>query len=76
VAGELLPIGTRPLLVASFDPPGAGEAFRAWRSRYAAALAEVPTEALRVEYGRAPGGGLFVRVRVDEEHLPAGLAGG
>jgi hypothetical protein len=29
---------------------------------------------MRVEYGRAAGGGLYVRVRIDEEHLPAGLA--
>jgi hypothetical protein len=29
---------------------------------------------MRVEYGRDPGGGLYVRVRIDEEHLPAGLA--
>ena len=56
--GELRPIGTRPTLVASFDPP-----------------AEVPAEALRVEYGRAPEGGLFVRVRIDEAHLPPDLAG-
>jgi hypothetical protein len=38
-------------------------------------LAAVPPEAVRVEYGRAQAGGLFVRVRVAEEHLPAGLAG-
>jgi hypothetical protein len=29
---------------------------------------------LRVEYGRAPHGGLFVRVRIDEGHLPPSLA--
>ena len=72
--GELLPIGTRPTLVASFDPPGAEDAFRRWRTEHAAELAEVPAEALRVEYGRAPQGGLFVRVRIDESHLPPGLA--
>jgi hypothetical protein len=73
VAGELRPIGTRPTLVASFDPPGAGEAFRRWREERSAELAGVPAEAMRVEYGRAPAGGLFVRVRIDEAHLPAGL---
>ena len=71
--GELLPIGTRPRLVASFDPPGADEAFRRWRSDRAEALEGVPADALRVEYGRAAAGGLFVRVRIDEEHLPAAL---
>jgi hypothetical protein len=73
VAGELMPIGTRPKLVASFDPPGAADAFRAWRQSREAALAAVPAEALRVEYGRAAGGGLFVRVRIDEAHIPDGL---
>jgi hypothetical protein len=72
VAGELLDIGTRPKLVAAFDPPGADEAFRAWAERNAGALAEVPAQALRVEYGRA-GEGLYVRVRIDEAHLPAEL---
>jgi hypothetical protein len=75
VAGELQPIGTRPRLVASFDPPGAAEAFRAWRERHAEPLAAVPAEALRVEYGRAQAGGLVVRVRIDEAHVPSGLAG-
>ena len=74
MAGELLPIGTRPRLVASFDPPGAAEAFRDWRERHAHVLAAVPPEALRVEYGRAQTGGLFVRVRVAEKHLTPELA--
>jgi hypothetical protein len=74
VPGELLPIGTRPKLVASFEPPDAGEAFRRWQMEHSSALAEVPAEALRVEYGRAPHGGLFVRVRIDEGHLPPSLA--
>ncbi|MGH3035046.1 MAG: hypothetical protein ACRDON_10930 [Gaiellaceae bacterium] len=73
MAGELKDIGTRPTLVASFEPPGADERFRAWQERNAEALARVPAEALRVEYGRAPAGGLFVRVRIDESHVPAGL---
>lgn len=75
MAGELRPIGTRPKLVASFDPPGAAEAFLRWRDAHAEALASVPAEAMRVEYGRALEGGLVVRVRIDEQHLPAALAG-
>jgi hypothetical protein len=58
VAGELLPIGTRPKLVASFDPPDA--------------LAGIPADAWRVEYGRT-GVGPYVRLRVDEAHLPGSL---
>lgn len=73
MAGELQPIGTRPRLVASFEPPHADEAFRAWRERNADALADVPAEAIRVEYGRAAAGGLFVRVRMAEEHVPPRL---
>jgi hypothetical protein len=75
MAGELLPIGTRPKTVASFEPPGADAAYRRWHDEYAEYLLEVPPEALRVEYGRAPGGGLYVHVRIDEAHLPAALAG-
>lgn len=75
MAGELRPIGTRPKLVASFDPPDAGEEFRRWRNARAGLLARVPAGALRVEYGRAPQGGLFVRVRIDERELPPGLTG-
>jgi hypothetical protein len=75
VAGELRPIGTRPTLVASFDPPGAADAYREWREAHAATLAGVPADTIRVEYGRAASGGLFVRVRIDEEHLPPDLAG-
>ena len=48
--------------------------YRAWRDLHADALAAVPPQALRVEYGRAPAGGLFVRVRLAEEYLPPGLA--
>ena len=75
MAGELRPIGTRPTLVASFDPPGAAESFLRWREAHADALAAVPAEALRVEYGRAIEGGLVVRVRIDEQHVPGALAG-
>jgi hypothetical protein len=75
MAGELRPIGTRPTLVASFDPPDAADAFLRWRDAHAEALAGVPAEAMRVEYGRAPGGGLAVRVRIDEQHLPDALRG-
>jgi hypothetical protein len=72
VAGELVNIGLRPKLVASFDPPDAEAQFRAWRERHAAALGAIPPDALRVEYGRT-GAGLYVRVRVDESTLPASL---
>jgi hypothetical protein len=75
VTGELRPIGTRPTLVASFDPPGAADAYRRWREEHAASLAGVPADGIRVEYGRAAGGGLFVRVRIDEQRLPSGLTG-
>jgi hypothetical protein len=70
VAGELLGIGTRPKLVASFDPPDAEERFRAWREENAGWLAALPLDSYRVEYGRT-GAGLYVRVRVDESALAA-----
>jgi hypothetical protein len=73
VAGELLNIGLRPRLVASFDPPDAERRFRRWREQHAELMARVPPDAVRVEYGRS-GTGLYVRVRVDEAHLPPGLA--
>ena len=72
MAGELPDIGFRPKLVAAFDPPGAEARFRAWQEANVGALAEVPADALRVEYGRT-GGGLYVRVRIDESQLPDGL---
>jgi hypothetical protein len=73
VAGELLDIGFRPKLVMSLDPPDAETRFRAWQAANGKALAGVPAEAMRVEYGRT-GAGLYVRVRIDESQLPAGLA--
>ena len=72
MAGELLDIGFRPKLVASFDPPDAETRFRDWQDANAKALAGVPAEAMRVEYGRT-GAGLYVRVRIDESQLPQGL---
>jgi hypothetical protein len=72
VAGELLDIGFRPKVVASFDPPDAETRFRDWQDANAKALAGVPAEAMRVEYGRT-GAGLYVRVRIDESQLPDGL---
>jgi hypothetical protein len=72
VAGELVDIGFRPKLVAQFEPPDADARFRAWQEANAEALAGVPAEALRVEYGRT-GGGLYVRVRIDESQVPVGL---
>jgi hypothetical protein len=72
VAGELLDIGQRPRLVASFEPPDAETRFRAWRERHTDVLRAVPPDSLRVEYGRT-GAGLYVRVRIDETALPAGF---
>jgi hypothetical protein len=74
VAGELLDIGLRPRLVASFAPPAAEEAFLEWRERHAHELEAVPLDAVRVEYGRT-GEGLYVRVRIDEAHLKGGFSG-
>jgi hypothetical protein len=73
VAGELVEIGPRPRLVASFEPPDAEARFAAWRERIGQVLASVPPEALRVEYGRT-GEGVYVRVRIDEAHVPKALA--
>ena len=42
MAGELLDIGFRPKLVASFDPPDAETRFRDWQDANAKALAGVP----------------------------------
>ena len=70
--GELIDIGRRPKLVASFDPPRAHEQFALWRQANAAALDRVPADALRVEYGRS-GAGLWVRVRIDEQDVPPDL---
>ncbi|HEX5469356.1 MAG TPA: hypothetical protein VFW80_09965 [Gaiellaceae bacterium] len=72
MAGELVPIGLRPKLVAAFDPPAAEARFREWRSQNEEALAAVPESAWRVEYGRT-GVGPYVRVRIDEDHLPESL---
>ena len=74
MAGELVTIGARPRLVASFRAPGAAERFNEWRERNAELLAGVPVGAMRVEYGRA-GGGLHIRVRIDEGELPPRLEG-
>jgi hypothetical protein len=74
VAGELVPIGTRPKLVASFDPPDAEARFREWQAAHAGELEALPGEAWRVEYGRT-GAGAYVRVRIDEEHLPVAFTG-
>jgi hypothetical protein len=72
VAGELVDIGFRPKLVASFEPPDAASRFARWQEANAKVLAAVPAEAIRVEYGRT-GEGLYVRVRIDESQLPSGL---
>jgi hypothetical protein len=68
VAGELVDIGFRPKLVASFDPPAAEAQFAAWRAGEGAYVDALPPDAYRVEYGRT-GAGLYVRVRIDESAL-------
>jgi hypothetical protein len=74
VPGELIPIGRRPKLVASFAGVGADDRYRAWRSANAELLSGVPEEAFKVEYASA-GSARLIRVRVDETALPAGLEG-
>ncbi|MBD0290730.1 MAG: hypothetical protein ICV74_05690 [Thermoleophilia bacterium] len=74
MAGELVDIGRRPTLVASFTGPGAATRFQAWRTANADRLASVPASAYRVEYGRA-GSQRLIRVRIDETALPPGLSG-
>jgi hypothetical protein len=68
MAGELVDIGFRPKLVASFDPPDAEQRFAEWRAANRGLLDAFPPDAYRVEYGRT-GAGLYVRVRVDESAL-------
>jgi len=74
VTGELVFIGRRPTLVASFAGPGAAARFAEWRTANGEVLAGIPPEALRVEYGRA-GAERLIRVRVEESVLPPGLEG-
>jgi len=62
----------RPKLVAEFGPPDAEARYREWETANAEALAELPKDAWRVEYGRT-GIGPYVRVRVDETQLRGGL---
>jgi hypothetical protein len=69
VAGELVDIGLRPKLVASFDPPDAEARFAEWRTSNQGLLDGLPPDAYRVEYGRT-GAGLYIRVRIDETALP------
>ena len=68
MAGELVDIGFRPKLVASFEPPNAEANFAAWSVGEGAYLDALPPDAYRIEYGRT-GAGLYVRVRVDESAL-------
>jgi hypothetical protein len=71
VPGELIPIGRRPTLVASFAGPGAAARFAEWRM--GSGLATVPADAVRIEY-TGQGAARVIRVRVDEAHA-AGLTG-
>jgi hypothetical protein len=68
VAGELVDIGFRPKLVASFEPPDAEARFSEWQAANGNLLEGLPPDAYRVEYGRT-GAGLYVRVRIDESQL-------
>lgn len=70
--GDLVSSGWRSRVVAAFDPPGAAEAFARWQDEHSEALASVPPEAMRVEYGRR-GAGLYVRVRIEETKIPPAL---
>jgi hypothetical protein len=72
VPGELVSSGWRSRVVAAFDPPDAAAAFARWQAENAEALASVPPEAMRVEYGRR-GEGLYVRVRIEETQIPPEL---
>jgi hypothetical protein len=74
VPGELLPIGRRPKLVASFAGPGAAERFQAWLGANGERLAGLSPTEFKVEYSSA-GSERVIRVRVDETALPAGLEG-
>jgi hypothetical protein len=70
--GELVSSGWRSRVVAAFDPPDAAGEFARWQADYADALATVPPEAMRVEYGRR-GAGLYIRVRIEESRIPPEL---
>ena len=70
--GELVSSGWRTRVVAAFDPPEAEAGFARWQAEYAYALAGVPPEAMRVEYGRR-GEGLYIRVRIEETQIPPAL---
>ena len=72
--GELIPIGRRPKLVASFAGPGAAERFQAWLDANGELLAALSPTDFKVEYSSA-GSERVIRVRVEELALPAGLKG-
>jgi hypothetical protein len=72
VPGELVSSGWRSRVVAAFDPPDAADAYARWQAEHADELARIPPEAMRIEYGRR-GEGLYIRVRVEETQIPAGL---
>lgn len=55
-------------MVARFDPPDAQEAAKEWRQRHAAILDALPADAVRIDTGRALGGGDFVQIRVEDEY--------
>jgi hypothetical protein len=57
------------VIVAEFNPPDAQGHYASWRLRNEALLKALPGEHVRIDLGRAEGGGDFVRV-----WLPARVA--
>jgi hypothetical protein len=57
--------------VAIFNPPRAGEAWRAWKTANAEALRRVPEDAIRVDIGRHLSGGTYIAVLVADEWVGA-----
>jgi hypothetical protein len=56
-------------MLVEFMPPDALPRLEAWREAHAAAMVDVPDDAVRIDIGRALGGS-FARVWVSEEFEP------
>jgi hypothetical protein len=54
------------VVAVTFDPPGAGKRFKEWRVQYAAMLADLADNEIRIDVGRAVGRD-FVRVWLPSE---------
>jgi hypothetical protein len=61
-------------VVARFDPPDAQAAATEWRERNAVKLAALPADAVRIDIGRALGGGDFVEISVEDEYADGFVA--